>query len=174
LLPVLLFIAFWVLLGLAVFFVAGSGPGGRRAGARGPSYRGTRAMGFALFIVYVLFGIALPLIFLSGNHANANSQIGGNALTPAEKRGREIFAFRCGFCHTLAGANAVGKVGPNLDDIKPGYSLVFHTIEYGCLQNPPAGSQQSCLGAGTMPAGIIQGQQAEDVAKFVAAVAGKE
>jgi hypothetical protein len=30
------------------------------------------------------------------------------------------------------------------------------------------------LGAGTMPANIIQGQQAQDVAQFVAKVAGNE
>ena len=78
-------------------------------------------------------------------------------------------------CHTLAGANAVGKVGPNLDTIKPSESLVLHTIQNGCLQNPPPGtSGQSCLNQGTMPAAIIQGQQATDVAQFVAQVAGRE
>jgi hypothetical protein len=52
---------------------------------------------------------------------------------------------------------------------------VLHTIQNGCLQNPPPGdAAQSCLGEGVMPAGIVQGQQAIDVAKFVAAVAGRE
>ena len=44
-LPVALFIAFWVLLALAVFFIAGSGgPGGARRAAEARSYRGSRAV----------------------------------------------------------------------------------------------------------------------------------
>src|SRR5205807_6047868 len=81
----------------------------------------------------------------------------------------------CGVCHTLAAANAVGKVGPNLDMLKPAYTLVAHTITYGCLQDPPSTSAPTnCLGQGNMPAAILQGTQARDVAQFVAKVAGKE
>ena len=39
-------------------------------------------------------------------------------------------------CHTLSAANAVGKVGPNLDTLKPPYGLVLNTINNGCLQDP--------------------------------------
>lgn len=173
-LAVWIFIIFWVVLGLSVFLVAGSGPRSLRRGLQAPTHRGVRALGLMLIVVYVAFGIALPLVFLSGNHANANAQIGGTKLSAAEKHGRETFAFRCGFCHTLAGANTTGRVGPNLDDLKPGYSLILHTIQYGCLQSPPQGSQASCLGVGNMPANIIQGTDAQDVAKFVASFAGKE
>jgi mono/diheme cytochrome c family protein len=127
-----------------------------------------------MVVLYIGFGVAIPVLFLHGNHANANAQVGGNRLTPAEKRGREIFAFRCGFCHTLAGANAVGKVGPNLDSLRPPYSLVLNTINNGCLPNAASNSSQQCLGQGVMPAQIIQGQDAADVAKFVAKVAGRE
>jgi mono/diheme cytochrome c family protein len=125
-------------------------------------------------IIYVAFGIALPAIFLVGNHANANAQVGGMKLTAAEKTGRELFGQHCGLCHTLAAANSIGKIGPNLDTLQPAESLIMHTIVNGCLQNPPSGSSQTCLGNGTMPANILQGSQAQDVAKFVAKVAGKE
>ena len=116
----------------------------------------------------------IPVVFLVGNHNSANGQVGGITLTAAEKHGRELFGERCGLCHTLAGANAVGKVGPNLDQIQPTQQLTLHTIQYGCLQNPPPGSQEACLGEGTMPADVVQGVDALDVAKFVAKVAGKE
>lgn len=171
-----LFVAFWVLLGLGVFFIAvRGGLGGARATLQSQSYGARRAAGTMFVLIYVGFGIALPLLFLIGNHNNANGQVGGNKLTPAMKQGRQIFGQRCGVCHTLAAANAVGKVGPNLDVIKPSESLVLHTILNGCLASPPAGdTSQSCLGQGNMPATIIQGQQAEDVAKFVAQVAGRE
>jgi mono/diheme cytochrome c family protein len=175
-LAVLLFAAFWVVLGLAVFFLGIRG--GPRAALETPgaprSYRARRAMGWVFVITYVAFGVALPVLFLIGNHNSANGQVGGVKLTAAEKRGREIFGERCALCHTLAAANAVGKVGPNLDVIQPTYQLTLHTIQNGCLQNPPPGSQEACLGEGVMPADVVQGVDAQDVAKFVSKVAGKE
>jgi mono/diheme cytochrome c family protein len=174
-LPSTLFILLWVLLGLGVFFIAiRGGLGGARTIFQRQSYRARRAAGVTFTVVYVGFGVALPLVFLIGNHDNANGQVGGLKLTRAEKAGRELFGEHCAVCHTLAAANAIGKVGPNLDVIQPTRQLVLHTITYGCLQNPPPNSQENCLGQGTMPAQILQGQQAIDVAKFVARVAGRE
>ncbi len=171
-LAVLLFAAFWVVLGLGVFFLGtrttGRGPG------REPGFRGRRAMAWVLAVIYVAFGIAIPIVMLVGNRNSANGQVGGSELTQAEKRGRELFGEHCGLCHTLAGANAVGKVGPNLDEIQPTEQLVLHTIQNGCLQSPPKGSQEACLGEGTMPADVVQGVDAEDVAQFVSKVAGNE
>ena len=175
-LAVLLFAAFWVVLGFGVFFLGARGgpsaavatPGERR------SYRARRATLWVFLVTYVGFGVALPVVFLLGNRNSANAQVGGIRLTAAEKRGREIFGERCGLCHTLAAANAVGKVGPNLDTIQPTYNLTLHTIENGCLQSPPPGSQEACLGQGNMPAQVVQGVDAENVAKFVSRVAGQE
>jgi hypothetical protein len=175
-LPVFLVIALFVVLGLSVFLVAfRGGPTAPTHAPARPSHRARRAGGVALTIVYVAFGLVLPLLFLTGNHANASKQIGGIKLTAAEKTGRELFGQKCAFCHTLAAANAVGKVGPNLDILRPSEQVVLNTIVNGCLQNPPSSSSpQACLGFGTMPSGIIQGQQARQVASFVAAVAGQE
>ena len=171
-LAVLLFAAFWVVLGVGVFLLgARRGP---TAHGQEPGWRGRRTLGWVLAVTYIVFGIALPIIFELGNRNNANAQVGGIPLTAAEKRGREIFGERCALCHTLAAANAVGQVGPNLDTIQPTEQLVLHTIMYGCLQNPPSGSQEACLGEGTMPADVVQGVDAEDVAKFVSKVAGNE
>jgi mono/diheme cytochrome c family protein len=173
---VFLVIAFFAVLGLGVFFVA------FRGGPTAPphervrrSYRARRASGVVLMILYLGFGIAIPLAFLTGNHANANKQIGGIKLTAGEKTGRELFGHNCAFCHTLAAANATAKVGPNLDMLRPSEQLVLNTIINGCLQNPPSStSPQNCLGYGVMPAGILQGRQAQQVAAFVAKVAGQE
>ena len=175
-LAVLLFAAFWVVLGFMVFFfgIRGGPSAAMDVPGRRGSYAGRRAMAWVFVVTYIAFGIVLPALFLIGNHNSANGQVGGIKLTAAEKRGREIFGERCGLCHTLAAANAVGKVGPNLDQIQPTQQLVLHTIEYGCLQNPPSGSQEACLGEGTMPADVVQGIDATDVAKFVSKVAGQE
>ncbi len=175
-LAVLLFAAFWVVLGFLVFFFGiRGGPGAALETPGAPrSHGGRRAMAWVFVVVYVAFGAVLPALFLIGNHNSANGQVGGIELTAAEKHGREVFGERCGLCHTLAAANSVGKVGPNLDVIQPTQQLVLHTIQYGCLQNPPKGSEEACLGEGTMPAVVVQGTDAQDVAKFVAKVAGQE
>jgi mono/diheme cytochrome c family protein len=175
-LAVYLFIALWVVIGLGLFFIAVRGrASGVQAEVRPPAVGARRAAGLTYLVIFVAFGVALPLLFLTGNHANANKQVGGLNLTATEKKGRELFGQSCGVCHTLAAANAVGKVGPNLDQIQPSSSLVLHTIQNGCLQNPPPSqSNQTCLGQGTMPANILYGAQANQVAQFVARVAGKE
>jgi mono/diheme cytochrome c family protein len=175
-LPVVAFIAFWVIVGLSVFWVAVSGSSRRAPERARRASPGARRLGiFLFFVIYIGFGIAIPLAFLAGNRANASEQIGGIKLTEAEKHGRELFGAHCGVCHTLSAANANGKVGPNLDQLKPPASLVLRTINNGCLQKPPSTSDpQNCLGQGTMPAQIIQGKDAEEVAQFVGKVAGKE
>jgi mono/diheme cytochrome c family protein len=170
-----LFAAFWVVLALALFFIAiRGGLGGARAALQTQSRGGRRFMTLLFVLLYVGFGVAIPLALLTGNHANANSQVGGIKLTAAEKRGRDLFGEKCAVCHTLAAANADGKVGPNLDQLRPPKTLVLNTILNGCIQNPPSGSNQACLGYGTMPAAVLLGTDAQDVAAFVAAVAGKE
>jgi mono/diheme cytochrome c family protein len=176
-LAVILFIAFWVLTALALFFIAiRGGIGGARATLHTQGRVGRAAMHSLFVFLYVGFGVAAPIAILTGNHANASAQVGGLKLTSAEKTGRMLFGEHCGVCHTLAAANAVGKVGPNLDQIQPAQSLVLKTINYGCLQNASAKSNpdESCLGYGTMPSSILEGQDAADVAAFVARVAGKE
>jgi hypothetical protein len=174
-LPVIGFVAFWVIVAFALFFVAvRGGLGGARETLHTRTRGGRKTIGGILVVVYVAFGIAIPLVFLSGNHANASNQIGGIKLTAAEKRGRELFGQSCGLCHTLAAANAIGKVGPNLDDLQPPASLVLRTINNGCLQAAGGTSAQACLGIGNMPAQVLEGKDAQNVAAFVAKVAGKE
>ncbi len=174
-LGVILFVLFWVLLALGLFYIAvRGGLGGARAALQKQTRRGRKFMSVAFPILLVGFGIAIPLAILTGNHANASSQVGGIRLNASEKQGRLLFGEHCGVCHTLAAANANGKVGPNLDQLRPPATLVYNTILNGCVQNPPPGSPQACLGYGTMPSGVLQPQDAKHVAAFVAKVAGRE
>lgn len=78
-------------------------------------------------------------------------------LTAAEAKGREQFGETCANCHTLSAADAVGKVGPNLDIARPNRALVLTMIR---------------AGGGQMPPGLLSGTQADDVAAFVAAATG--
>jgi hypothetical protein len=136
------------------------------------SRTGRRMFGVVMVVIYVGFGIAVPLVFIYGNRDRASAQVGGIKLTAAEKQGRILFGEHCAVCHTLSAAAAVGKVGPDLDQLRPPYVIVIHTIEYGCLQNPGNDLNEACLDYGNMPADVVEGRDAQDVARFVAAVAG--
>ena len=162
-LGVALFIAFWVILGLGTFTIAIRG--GLRAALdsrHSQSRTGGRALTFVFVVIYAGFGLALPITLLAGNHANASAQYDGIKLTAGDKEGRILFGQHCAVCHTLAAANAVGKVGPNLDILQPPESLVLSTVLNGLS-----------IGTGTMPQDLVIGKQAVDVAHFVSQVAGK-
>ena len=123
--------------------------------------------------VTIGLGVALPLVILHGNHSNASNQVGGIKLTAESKSGRMLFGQHCAVCHTLSAANAIGKVGPNLDLLKPPAAEVLHVIENGCLPNVTvADENEACLGQGVMPAQVVSGRDARDVASFVAQAAG--
>jgi mono/diheme cytochrome c family protein len=83
-------------------------------------------------------------------------------LTQAQARGRELFVASCSACHRLRAANAVGQVGPDLDFVRPPAAVVLRRIAQG--------SQAS---SAVMPARIVTGREAADVAAFVARVAGR-
>jgi mono/diheme cytochrome c family protein len=137
------------------------------------SRSGSRVLNTTLVVVYIGAGVCVPLLFILGNRDKSNAQVGGVKLTAAMQVGRELFGEHCAVCHTLSADNAVGKTGPNLDMLKPPESLVLHTIYNGCLQAVIGKDyNQICLGYGTMPADIVEGRQAQDVAAFVAKVAG--
>jgi mono/diheme cytochrome c family protein len=114
-------------------------------------------------IVIVGLGVAVPLAIgvVNGND-HAKSAPGGVDLTAAQVSGRATFAKYCATCHTLRASNAVGKVGPNLDILHPPKALVLNAIAEGRAR-----------GNGQMPAGLVNGQDAQDVAAYVAASAGR-
>jgi mono/diheme cytochrome c family protein len=82
------------------------------------------------------------------------------APAPPPGPGRELFAASCGSCHTLSEAGTTGTTGPNLDDLQPGEEQVTAAIQNGGT------------GSGLMPANLLQGQEAADVAAYVSASAG--
>jgi cbb3-type cytochrome c oxidase subunit III len=90
-------------------------------------------------------------------------------------RGKELFVQGCGSCHELADAGTTGTIGPNLD-----YAFVQSRIDglgedtilqvvRGQIAYPVT---TPSTGAPGMPANIFEGQDAEDVASYVASVAG--
>jgi mono/diheme cytochrome c family protein len=160
----LAFIAVWVVIGIAIVLIASRG-GPRRARARllaAQSRTGRRTAAVVFAVLYIALGIAVPAVVLAADHSDRNVGNSAVKLNADEEKGRQIFGERCNNCHTLAAAQTAGKVGPNLDQLKPPYALVLNAIQAGRMR-----------GNGTMPAGIVSGKDAQDVAKFVNAVAGK-
>jgi mono/diheme cytochrome c family protein len=170
---VIIAVVFTGLAGGIAYAAYKGGFGGLTNALQTTSRGGTRLLNSTLVFVFIAFGIAIPLIFVLGNRANSNAQVAGIRMTASEQVGRELFAEHCAVCHTLSADNAVGKVGPDLDTLKPTVAVVLNTLANGCLQKPASSSASTnCLGYGTMPADVVQGQQATDVARFVAAIAG--
>jgi mono/diheme cytochrome c family protein len=162
---VILFIGFWVLVGLTLFLIAISGgPGGARERLfQSQSRLGRRTTAVVIVIVCLAFGVALPALVIANDQHQDKAGRADVKLTAAEKRGRELFGHTCNQCHTLAASKTVGRVGPNLDDLRPPKSLVLNAIEQGRAR-----------GVGRMPAALLQGQDAQDVAAYVSKVAGRQ
>jgi mono/diheme cytochrome c family protein len=116
-----------------------------------------------------------------GGAANASGQ------QPDTQSGQQLFTTSCGTCHTLSAAGTSGNIGPNLDnafaaDVQEGYpqsvveNVVLDQIRLG--SGPIATYTTVKNGKGltpqtTMPANIVKGQDALDVAAYVASVAGQ-
>ena len=156
----LAFIITFIVVGLVV--VAAAFSGGRRNAERprGPSRRGRRSVALLVGVLVLLLGILVPALVIAAAKSTDKAP-GGVKLTAADERGREVFAERCATCHTLAAANAVGKVGPNLDQLRPPKALIIDAVRKGRAR-----------GQGQMPANLVDGQDAQEVADFVAKVGG--
>ena len=86
-----------------------------------------------------------------------------------QDQGKKLFLSKCAGCHTLSAAGSNGVSGPNLDDAfrysrNQGFKQV--TIEQIVRD-------QIELAVPPMPQNLVTGADADDVAAYVAAVAGK-
>jgi len=114
----------------------------------------------------VLAAICLVVLPFWALQSKGGAEASPESTVPqSEQQGLEVFQINCGSCHTLAAAGTDGLIGPNLDQllatgakspdtVKANYSLVLNTIKTGI--------------GGRMPKDLVQGEQAEQVARFVA------
>lgn len=85
--------------------------------------------------------------------------------------GKQLFVERCGSCHVLARAGTKGNTGPNLDDAfavarAEGWGDdAIRGVVHGQILHPLIGS--------TMPAKLVEGESAHDVAAYVGSVAAR-
>ena len=159
---VALFLAPWVAIGAAVFWIAFRGPTSARA-AGGPM--GGRGLRVGVPLAFLALGVLVPgaVIADRGGAVSGEGQLASVAPSPKEARGRVLFQQTCATCHSLAAVNDRGVTGPNLDQL----GVVDERRVATAIKNGGTGQ-------GRMPAGLLEGPDAEAVAAFVAKTAGKQ
>jgi mono/diheme cytochrome c family protein len=129
------------------------------------------------FVISAILAVCLAvLIPLWAYLSDASDDSGAREVPTSLQAGKDLFETNCGTCHTLYAAGTDGNFGPDLDNllaptgpatdastIKATKQRVLNAIDNGVDSTTP----------GRMPAGILAGEQAEQVADFVASEAGK-
>ena len=129
------------------------------------------------FVISAVVGACLAvLIPLWAYFSNADPNRGARKVPASLQTGKHLFDVNCGTCHTLYAAGTDGNFAPNLDNllaptgqptdpstIKATRLRVLNAINNGVDSSTP----------GRMPAGILSGAQAQQVADFVSREAGR-
>jgi mono/diheme cytochrome c family protein len=107
--------------------------------------------------------------------AACGDTVGYSEGTGDRIRGKELFVKGCGSCHQLTDAGTNGQIGPNLDLAFVQSRLdglgqeTIQQVVRGQIAYPVVDPPTDIPG---MPKDIYKGQDAEDVATYVASVAG--
>ena len=129
-----------------------------------PGEKGVKAYVLVAFGFFVAMMLTVILVAKEPKESSAASGTTPAATGPSAAdlaAGKKVFTTAgCVSCHTLKDANATGKVGPNLDDLKPDQARVVKQVTNGGKVMPPFKGQLS-------PA------QIQAVATYVSSVAGK-
>jgi mono/diheme cytochrome c family protein len=133
------------------------------------------------FIVFglliLVLAVAIPwLAFRSKGDAESGAQ----EVAANLKDGQSLFQTNCGNCHTLYSAGTDGNYGPNLDELlapagPPVGGSAASTIKSteGRVLNAVENGVDTSTTPGRMPGGILNKEQAVEVAEFVANTAGE-
>jgi cytochrome c551 len=116
-----------------------------------------------------LLPLAIALAALAAACGEQNINV---AKTSPNYAGAVLFTQRCSGCHTLGIAGTEGsatnvrtreyKDGPNFDQRRETVNCILYAIRNGGFSGGP------------MPQDIVTGQEAQEVAKFIASYSGKK
>jgi mono/diheme cytochrome c family protein len=116
--------------------------------------------------------LVVPLVAVAAILAACGSEGISSSVTPRFRTGAQLFADRCGGCHTLQPAGTQGTSinkkdrervdGPDLDKRKETVQCVLYAIRNGGFSGA------------IMPQNIVTGPEADAVAAFVARYAGEQ
>jgi mono/diheme cytochrome c family protein len=129
---------------------------------------------FGLLVVFLAVLIPWLAFRADGDPATAEP-------VPGDLRqAKTLFETNCGTCHALYAAGTDGNFGPDLDELLapsgppegPGAADTVKATKGRVLSAIEEGVDGSTT-SGRMPGGIIDGEQAQEVAEFVARTAGE-
>lgn len=127
-------------------------------------------------LVVVVLAAVIPWLAFRSDGDSANAEPVPGDL----KAGQSLFETNCGTCHTFYAAGTDGNFGPDLDELlapagPPEGPNAKQTIEAteGRVLNAIENGVDSSTTPGRMPGGIVNGQQAKEIAAFVATTAGE-
>ena len=105
-----------------------------------PGERGLKAYIVVAFGFFVAMMLTVILVAKEPKESSAASEPpAATGPSPAElAAGKKVFTTAgCASCHTLKDANATGKVGPDLDQLKPAQPVVVKQVTNGGAAMPP-------------------------------------
>jgi mono/diheme cytochrome c family protein len=133
------------------------------------------------FIVFGLLVVFLAvLIPWLAFRSDGDAAMGAQDVPADLESGQSLFQTNCGACHTLYAAGTDGNYAPNLDVLlapagPPEGPTAASTIKAteGRVLNAVENGVDSSTTPGRMPGGILNEQQSQEVAEFVARTAGE-
>jgi mono/diheme cytochrome c family protein len=128
-------------------------------------------------LLVLVLAVLIPwLVF----RADGDAERGAQKVSSNLESGQSLFQTNCGTCHTLYAAGTNGNYGPDLDELlapagPPEGPTAESTIEAteGRVLNAIENGVDSSTTLGRMPGGILNEEQSEEVAEFVAQTAGE-
>jgi mono/diheme cytochrome c family protein len=130
----------------------------------------------AFGLLILVLAVVIPWLAF---RSKGDAETGPQEVPASLKSGQSLFQTNCGTCHTLYAAGTDGNYGPDLDELlaptgAPEGKSAKETIEQteGRVLNAIENGVNSST-PGRMPGGILNKQQAKEVAQFVAVTAGR-
>jgi cbb3-type cytochrome c oxidase subunit III len=118
---------------------------------------------------------AAAAVLLAGLVATGCGSVAADREAGSASGGKQLFTEKCGSCHVLADAGTRGVIGPDLDQAfgnvrKQGFDeTTIRDVVRGQIAYPTV---EPVTGEPGMPANLVTGDAADDVAAYVASVAG--
>ncbi|MGH2974671.1 MAG: c-type cytochrome [Solirubrobacterales bacterium] len=133
------------------------------------------------FVVFGLLVVVLAAVIpWLAFRSNGDAARGAQEVPADLTAGQSLFQTNCGTCHTLYAAGTDGNYAPDLDTLlapngPPAGPSAASTIKgtEGRVLNAIDNGVDSSTTPGRMPGGILNEEQAHEVAEFVARTAGE-
>jgi mono/diheme cytochrome c family protein len=121
-------------------------------------------------LLVVVLAVAIPFAVF---HSRGDAGTGDQEVAANLKKGQSLFQTNCGTCHTLYSAGTDGNYGPDLDELLAGSGTVDVKSTKARVLAAVENGLDTSTTPGRMPAKILNQEQAEEVAEFVAHTAGE-